>query len=213
MFSYEDRIRAVRLYFELGNRSAAARRQLGYPTKNSLVTWVQEFCQRGHSRAGFARLTRKFSEEQKKAAVEHYLRYGRCVSFTLKALGYPGRETLTTWIRELAPQARKYAVGRAGRPAHSLASKRAAVYELCSRQESAQDIAKRLDVDRVTLYKWKNQLLGRDAPAIMKRQKDPPARTETTQLQRQVEQAPLSQSRRLEVVPLDRSCYTDQTGT
>ena len=36
MFSYEDRLRAVRLYIKLGLRVGSTIRQLGYPTKNSL---------------------------------------------------------------------------------------------------------------------------------------------------------------------------------
>lgn len=36
MYSYEDRLRAVRLYLKLGRRMSATLRQLGYPTKNSL---------------------------------------------------------------------------------------------------------------------------------------------------------------------------------
>ena len=32
MYSYEDRIRAVKLYLKLGKRIAATLRQLGYPT-------------------------------------------------------------------------------------------------------------------------------------------------------------------------------------
>lgn len=43
MYSYEDRIRAVRLYIKLGRRVAATIRQLGYPTKNSLKSWHREF--------------------------------------------------------------------------------------------------------------------------------------------------------------------------
>jgi len=42
MYSYDDRIRAVRLYIKLGKRTAATIRQLGYPTKNSLKGWHQE---------------------------------------------------------------------------------------------------------------------------------------------------------------------------
>ena len=187
MYSYEERINAVKLYLKLGKRSAATRRQLGYPTKNSLASWYREFRQRGDLRAGYARSWQKYSDEQKKLAVEHYISHGRCLSATLKALGYPRRGALTAWVRKLYPGARKYAVGKAGRPSHSLASKRAAVYELCARQESAQAVAQRLDVDRVTLYNWKNQLLGRSAPASMKRQKDLPAQTEKTELEQEVE--------------------------
>ena len=36
MYSYGDRIQAVRLYLKLGKRIKATIRQLGYPTKNSL---------------------------------------------------------------------------------------------------------------------------------------------------------------------------------
>ena len=36
MYSYEDRLRAVRLYIKLGKRAGLAIRQLGYPTKNAL---------------------------------------------------------------------------------------------------------------------------------------------------------------------------------
>jgi hypothetical protein len=34
MYSYEDRLRAVRLYIKLGMRVGLTIRQLGYPTKN-----------------------------------------------------------------------------------------------------------------------------------------------------------------------------------
>ena len=35
MHSYEDRIRAVKLYEKFGKRTGATIRQVGYPTKNS----------------------------------------------------------------------------------------------------------------------------------------------------------------------------------
>jgi len=35
MYSYEDRVQAVRLHLKLGKRIKATIRQLGYPTKNS----------------------------------------------------------------------------------------------------------------------------------------------------------------------------------
>lgn len=43
MYSYEDRVRAVELYLKLGKRIKATIRQLGYPTKNSLKAWCEEF--------------------------------------------------------------------------------------------------------------------------------------------------------------------------
>ena len=173
MYSYEERIRAVKLYIKLGKRSAATIRELGYPTKNSLSSWYREFRRRGDLQVVYAHRKSKYSDEQKKLAVEHYMNHGHCFSATLKALGYPGRYTLTAWVRKLYPEGRKYAVSRAHRPSHPLSSKQAAVYALCTRRGSPQAIAQRLDVDRVTLYNWRNQLLGRDAPASMKRDKEP----------------------------------------
>lgn len=46
MYSYEDRLRAVRLYIKLGKRVALTIRQLGYPTKNALKSWHREYEQR-----------------------------------------------------------------------------------------------------------------------------------------------------------------------
>lgn len=36
MYSYEKRLRAVKLYIKLGKRAQATIRELGYPTKNAL---------------------------------------------------------------------------------------------------------------------------------------------------------------------------------
>lgn len=187
MYTHEERLRAVDLYVKLGRRSRATIRELGYPTKNSLKNWYQEFLKRGGLQVVYVRSKQKYSAEQKNVAIEHYMNHGRCFSATLKALGYPGRGTLTEWVRERYPETRKCVVGKAVRPTVTLASKRAAVYELCTREGSAQAVAQRLDVDRVTLYNWKKQLLGREAPAPMKRDKHPPAGTDRTELERQVE--------------------------
>ena len=47
MCSYEDRIRAVKLYIKLDKRIAAATIiQLGYPKKNALKTWYRKSEQR-----------------------------------------------------------------------------------------------------------------------------------------------------------------------
>lgn len=187
MYSYEERLRAVKLYLTLGKRCKATIHQLGYPTKNALKAWHDEFERRGDLQAGYARSKPKYSDEQRNVAVEHWANHGRCFAFTLKALGYPCRQKLTAWVREQYPEARKYVTGKVGRPAASLSSKRAAVYELCTRTGSAQEVAGKLDVDRVTLYNWKNQLLGREAPASMKREKPSPATTDSQELERQVE--------------------------
>ena len=187
MYSYEDRVRVVELYIRLGKRVKATIRQLGYPTKNALKGWFREFEQRLDLRVGFAGRCPKYSQAQKEAAVEHYLTHDRCIAATMRALGYPGRGTLTAWVREAFPEARKAMVGRAGRPTYPEALKQAAVIGLCCRQESALVVAERLGVCRPTLYNWKNQLLGREAPASMKCHNNSPPVLEREELERQLQ--------------------------
>ena len=55
MYSYEDRIRAVTLYIKLGKRTGATIRQLGYPTKNSLKSWHEEYERRLDLSSGYVR--------------------------------------------------------------------------------------------------------------------------------------------------------------
>ncbi len=172
MYSYKERVRAVKLYIKLGKRLNVTIRQLGYPTKNSLVGWYREYIQDMDLRAGYRRSTQRYSTEQKVVAVQHFLDNDRCIAFTLKALGYPCRETLEGWIDELHPKARKRMVGRAPNVQHPPEIKYAAVIELCSRQTSAQTIAQKHAVCRPTLYNWKNQLLGPEAPTLMDNKKD-----------------------------------------
>ena len=83
MYSYEDRIRAVSLYIKLNKRFAATILQLGYPTKNALKTWYREYEQRQEVSIGYVRSRLKYSDEQKKVAVEHYLDHDYCIAGTI----------------------------------------------------------------------------------------------------------------------------------
>lgn len=78
-------------------------------------------------------------------------------------------------------------VWRAGRPRYPEALKQAGVIELCTRRESAQAVAEKLGVCRPTLYNWKNQLLGREAPASMKHSNNSPPAPEWAELERQLQ--------------------------
>ena len=71
MYSYEDRIRAVKLYIKFGKRTGPTIRQLGYPTKNALKGWYREHERGRDLRAGYARATQKYSVQQIQTAVQH----------------------------------------------------------------------------------------------------------------------------------------------
>lgn len=189
MYSYEDRMRAVELFIKLGKRVKATIRQLGYPTKNSLKGWCREYEQQLDLPKGYARAKPKYTQEQKQAAVEHYLGHGHCIAFTMKALGYPGRGTLAAWIGEMHPELRVQVVGRSGQAApRPPALKHDGVIALCTREGDAESVASEFGVSRETLYNWKNQLLGAEAPASMKRHRDLSASSEREELERQLEE-------------------------
>lgn len=68
MYSYEDRIRAVELHVKLGKRVRPPIRQLGYPTKNFLKGWYNEYERKLDVPVGYAGRQPKFSKEQKATA-------------------------------------------------------------------------------------------------------------------------------------------------
>ncbi len=93
---------------------------------------------------------------------------------------------LTAWVREAFPEAQKSTVGRAAPPRYPETLKKTGVVGLYNRQESAQSLAEKLGVCRPTLYNWKNQLLGPEAPTIMKRKNNSPPVPEREELERQL---------------------------
>ena len=168
MYTYADRIRAVELYIRLGLRVRATIRQLGYPTKNALKGWYQQYLKHQDLPENKAPRAQKYSLEQRQAAVAYYRAHDRCIAATMRALGYPGRGTLTAWVRQDCPETSKSIVGRAWPAAKPDALMCEGVVQLCARQSTAQEVAQKLGVCRGTLYNWKNQLLGPYSPASMK---------------------------------------------
>ena len=71
MYSYEDRIRAVKLFIKLGKRTGPTIRQLGFPTKNALKSWCREYERGRDLQVVYVRSRQKYSDERKQAAVQH----------------------------------------------------------------------------------------------------------------------------------------------
>ena len=185
MYSHEERLQAVQLYIRLGQRVGLTIRQLGYPTKNSLKSWHREYVQRLELPVGYARRP-KYSQAQKEQAIKHYLESGRCLSMTIKELGYPSRTLLSAWVREQHPEAYPRVVSRSQKM--SAPMKRSAVMALCMREGSAQSVAQDLGVSRPSLYVWKNQLLGHDGSTSMKRPRDSSPSQQRDELEQQLEE-------------------------
>ena len=71
MYSYEDRIRAVGLFIQLGKRVAETIHQLGYPTANALKSWHRAYELGSDLPPGYARMKPKYNQAQQTLAVEH----------------------------------------------------------------------------------------------------------------------------------------------
>lgn len=64
MYSQEDRLRAVKVYFELDNNPFLTVLRLGYPAVTTLAYWGDEY-QRKHSLHYLKRRYSKYSTEEK----------------------------------------------------------------------------------------------------------------------------------------------------
>jgi putative transposase len=186
VFSYDDRMRAVLLYIKYDRRAAATVRDLGYPTTKTLKKWYREYVAQGDLQVTKTRKG-KFTSDEARVAVDYYLEHGRCISATVRALGYPSRETLRQWIQERCPAIRATSVQRRRDEPFSEEEKRHAVIDLCARDGSATSVARMFGVSRTHLYTWRRQLLGEDAHTVKKTPGRHPDPTEREKLQRELE--------------------------
>jgi len=162
MYSIGDRKKAIDLYVKNGYRATRTVRELGYPTRQTLLIWYQEY-QKAGGENGLRPKQRHYNDEDKQRAVDHYLDDGRCFAHTIRVLGYPTKKHLRAWVNELAPQERiEKRRPVKDKPTTSFNQRTAAVVDLCFRSGSAQRVASQCGTTRPQLYQWKNQLLGRD---------------------------------------------------
>lgn len=161
MYSYEDRIKAIKLYIKYDLCNADTIRELGYPSRNMLAQWYKEYQETGGLHKQYKKRS-AYTSEQMKTAVNYYLKHGRNITRTVRILGYPSRNTLAEWIDELAPGKRKARIKRGTMLQFSQEQKMDAVIKLCGREGSAVAVANKIGTSRGVLYKWKKELLGEE---------------------------------------------------
>jgi len=106
VYSLEDRMRAVELYLQYGYSPAAVRRELGYPTKNTVQQWAREFATTGALHEWSHPHRPRHSEEEKQTAIDYCLEHGRCMRRAVRSLGYPSEARLKEWLDEVLPERR-----------------------------------------------------------------------------------------------------------
>jgi transposase-like protein len=170
MHSYEDRIRAVELYYRYGKKASVVVRELGYPSIKQLGRWVRIYEETGNLPREL-KSRQRYSHAQKIAAVEHYLTHGGCLAFTRRAKGYPSNELLKRWIEELYPNRRPLVVRSNTNKCFTPDERSQAVRDLCNRRGTALKVAQSIGVSVPVLYKWKKDLLDDEAYQSMRRRK------------------------------------------
>lgn len=170
MFTYEDRRIAVDLYYKYHGNGAAVIRELGYPSRNALRQWVKEFERDGDLHKRHKRKS-KFSKEEREFAVNHYLEHGKLITKTIRAIGYPNRYTLSQWLKEDIEGYMSRPIAKSSKEEYTDSEKKEAVIDLMVRDKSAKKIADDYGITPVTLYHWKDTLLGSEKECIMKNKK------------------------------------------
>ncbi|CAH2259788.1 HTH-like domain [Enterococcus faecium] len=163
MFSHKERVRAIQLFLKYDCSYAATIRELGYPSIGALRKWYKEYLESRELHQEHRKKS-KYSEEQKRIAVNHYFEYGQCYARTIRMLGYPNRESLRQWCEELAPGARKL---RKSAVKLTQDQKEAVLKKFYKPQTNRKNLAESEGISRVTLYQWKNTVLGKDFPLRM----------------------------------------------
>ena len=162
MFSTEQRRIAIETFIKFDHSYADTITELGYPHRQTLRNWWKEYEATGDIPVGKDHHRKsEYTDDQARAAVDHYLEHGKSLARTMRALGYPkGRETLCGWIDEIAPGERKKRGPNPKRDPVPIEKKVQVVAELEARTGPAAEVAKKHGVSRTAPYVWRREIMG-----------------------------------------------------
>ena len=157
MYSYEDKKKAVDLFFQQNESYSTVQRILGYPKSIGFIkNWVKEFKK---NKMFSKERAPKYTLDERKHAVTYFLIHGKSIRRTCRELGYPSRTLLREWILEDVPAEKQYCKKKSSLVKYTREQKRNLIIKMCTTASSVQEIAANAGVARESLYKWKNQLL------------------------------------------------------
>ena len=161
-YTRDEKLKAVQLYIKYDKSPAAVRYELGYPTRNCLYRWYQEYIEHNNSFPEEKVRRSKYTLEQRKAAIDYYLTHGKSISGTIRALGYPGKSALCEWLNEdLADSDRKWFCKRNSSVVRcSQEQKDRAIIAYCSGEKTPKQISEEYGISPYTIYGWKKKMLG-----------------------------------------------------
>ena len=170
MHSTEQRRLAIETFIRFDHSYADTMAELGYPDRHTLNNWWREYGETGEVPVGKMIREPRFSDDQKREAVEHYLGHGKSLRRTMRALGYPrGGDALRGWIDELAPGQRKHGGPNPRRGPVPIEKKARVIAELEARTGPAAQIAEKHGVPRTAPYIWRREIMGDDVGGTEKK--------------------------------------------
>lgn len=169
MFTKEQKERAVKLYIESGRKAAAVINALGYPSRNMLRYWYQEYINTGkihHERPS------KYTEADRERALSYWRSHNYNRQETIQALGYPKHSALSQWIEKYATEEdRQNCILTRGVIQYSEETKQAAVLSSLVGSKPDYMIAAQGGFSAATLYQWRKKLLREEELKVKKQQK------------------------------------------
>ena len=169
MYTYKQKIKAIKLYYKYDKHLSLVVNKLGYPMVNSLRNWIKEYEEDGDVRKSYTR-KKKYSKEDINKAINYFKEHGRSITGTIKALGYPCRYTLEKWLikyeSSYKPKMKKSSIS-----INSNIQKNKAIKQLCTSPKSVESIAKDYNVTRTAVYNWKKKTVGKGNEHSMAKKK------------------------------------------
>ena len=159
MYSLEERLLAVKTYYEMGRNAKATVRRLGYPDETNITRWVKEY-ERDHGLHEHRVHYSKYTDSEKQAAIEYYYTHGQNGLQTVKDLGYPSRTLLTQWVEENPRDTRKDCKKRKTPVRCSEEQREQAVLESC-KGTTLKAIAETYGVTEAAIIQWREKYLGK----------------------------------------------------
>lgn len=165
MYSAEQGKKAIETFARFGRSAADTMAELGHPSRVTLRSWWKEYQIGGDEFLERRRRRPRCSDEERRGAVDYCPEHGKGLARTIRAMGYPSREMLGSWVDELAPGRRKCRGHDPKKGAPPIETKARAVAELEAGSGGAAGVAGRCGVSRAAPYVWRRGISGHDGGA------------------------------------------------
>ena len=159
-YTIEEKVRAIKLYEETGHVSYVIN-ELGYPSRTMLYYWLEEYSNSGQFDIRMRKP--KYSQNQRKQAVDYYLKNGRSITKTTKDLGYPGKTLMRQWIREDIPNEIHFkCCNYKNKIVRYSQEQKVEIVKRYSAGESPKKLSSEYHISPNTVRVWANKLLGQE---------------------------------------------------